>query len=36
MKIIVNKVDQDFILEVVTLDFLRHYTKKDGLLSGRI
>ena len=33
MEIIVNRVDHGYITEAVTLDLLRHYTKKDKLLS---
>ena len=33
MEIIVNQVDHGYITEAVTLDLLRHYTKKDKLLS---
>ena len=34
MEIVIKKVGQDFIPNTVTLYVVRHYTKKDNLLSG--
>ena len=34
MEIIVNRVDHRYIPEAVTLELLRHYTKKDEMLAG--